>query len=83
MFKIHVMGYLALQAQVLLHAINSTFGSQSGSQMHSKHGESNLTPKASELEAQIAESCKIVAASYSLFKHKAAEQVSKYSHYLS
>lgn len=43
--------------------------------MHGKDGYLDYVPTENELEAHVAESCKMVSTSYGLFKHKAAEQV--------
>ncbi|KAL5555069.1 hypothetical protein UlMin_037305 [Ulmus minor] len=63
----------AFHAHVLLHFIHSTYEGRTLSQKERKDGDSINVP-ASELEAHISESCKIVSTSFGIFKHKAAEQ---------
>ena len=64
------------QAHVLLHFIRSSSGGQKSSR---KQGDaiSNSVPAVTNLEAQIAASCKMVSTSYEIFKSKASEQVGK------
>ncbi|PON82156.1 Root UVB sensitive family [Trema orientale] len=64
----------AFHAHVLSYFINSSSGGRLTSQKQRKDGNLNTVPTPVDLEAHIAESCKIVSTSYGLFKHKAAEQ---------
>uniref|UniRef100_A0A803PIH3 Protein root UVB sensitive 6 n=1 Tax=Cannabis sativa TaxID=3483 RepID=A0A803PIH3_CANSA len=65
----------AFHAHVLSHFILSSYGGRRSASQKRKDGHSNTVPTtAVDLEAQIAESCRIVSASYVLFKHKTAEQ---------
>lgn len=64
----------AFHAHVLLHFIRSSTGNQSFSRKHLEDDDSKLMPSTNDLEARIAESCKMVSTSYGLFKSKAAEQ---------
>ncbi|KAG6577352.1 Protein root UVB sensitive 6, partial [Cucurbita argyrosperma subsp. sororia] len=63
----------AFHAHVLLHFIRSSSGGQKSSR---KQGDafSNSVPAVTNLEAQIAASCKMVSTSYEIFKSKASEQ---------
>ncbi|KAK9286852.1 hypothetical protein L1049_015258 [Liquidambar formosana] len=63
----------AFHAHVLLHCIRSWNKNQSFSRKHQEHG-SNFMPTTTDLEAHIAESCKMVSISYGIFKSKAVEQ---------
>lgn len=60
---------------MLLHFIRSSSKDKSVSQKHGKDCYSTFVPMENELEAHVAESCKMVSTAYGLFKHKAAEQV--------
>ncbi|KAJ7967927.1 protein root UVB sensitive 6-like [Quillaja saponaria] len=64
----------AFHAHVLLHLINSSNGGTASSQNWKEDGNLNLVPTVADLEARIAETCKMVAISYGLFKNKAREQ---------
>lgn len=64
----------AFHAHVLLHFLHSSYRCRTLASKHMKDGNLHSTPGAGDLEAQIAESCKIVSSSYGLFKRKAAEQ---------
>ncbi|OMO70223.1 hypothetical protein CCACVL1_19055 [Corchorus capsularis] len=64
----------AFHAHVLLHFIQSSNSSRTSSRRQQEHGHSNLIPTTTDLEAYIADSCKMVSTSYGPFKDKAAEQ---------
>lgn len=64
-----------MQAHVLLNFINSSNESKVSSWKQREDVNSNVMHSVSDLEACIADSCKIVANSYGLFKNKANEQV--------
>lgn len=64
-----------LQAHVLLHFIHSSSKGKSVSLNNGKDDYSNFMPTENELEAHVAESCKMVSTAYGIFKRKAAEQV--------
>lgn len=60
---------------MLLHFVHSSSKGKSVSQNHGKNGYPNFVPTENELEAYVADSCKMVSTAYGIFKHKAAEQV--------
>ncbi|KAF5733142.1 hypothetical protein HS088_TW17G00679 [Tripterygium wilfordii] len=64
----------AFHAHMLLLFIQSSNASHPLSQKQWEYGHSNLFPETTDIEAQIAESCKMVATLYGIFKSKAAEQ---------
>ncbi|KAJ4846916.1 Protein root UVB sensitive 6 [Turnera subulata] len=64
----------AFHAHVLLHFIRSSNNGQSPSRKMREYGNSKHNLSAADLEAHIAESCKMVSTLYDPFKHKAAEQ---------
>lgn len=61
---------------MLLHFIRSSNENQSFSRKHQEDVYLKSMPSTNDLEAHVAESCKMVSTSYALFKSKAAEQVS-------
>lgn len=63
----------AFHAHVLLHFIRSSSGAQNSSRKQGD-GFSNSVPTTTNLEAEIAASCKMVSTSYEIFKSKASEQ---------
>lgn len=58
---------------MLLHFLQSSNESRSSSQKQREYDHPDIV--ATDLEARIAESCKMVSTSYGIFKSKAAEQV--------
>ncbi|CAL0332714.1 unnamed protein product [Lupinus luteus] len=64
----------AFHAHVLLSFLNSANESKVSSWKQGEDFNSNVTHTVSDFEARIAESCRIVANSYGLFKNKANEQ---------
>lgn len=64
--------YLVLQAHVLLHILRSPHQSRS---LPRKHGDDQIVPSITDLEAHIADSYKMVSTLYGPFKRKATEQV--------
>lgn len=60
---------------MLLHFITSSNSAQPLSQRQQEYGHSDLMPMTKDLESHIAESCKMVATTYGIFKSEAAEQV--------
>ncbi|KAK2661439.1 hypothetical protein Ddye_000013 [Dipteronia dyeriana] len=64
----------AFHAHVLLHFIQSVNDRQSLSRKQQEYDHSKSAPTPADLEARIAESCKMVSASYGHFKSKTAEQ---------
>ncbi|KAK7292516.1 hypothetical protein RIF29_08298 [Crotalaria pallida] len=64
----------AFHAHVLLSFLNSANESKVSSLKPGEDLNSNVMHKVSDIEARIADSCKIVANSYGLFKNKANEQ---------
>ncbi|GLU06057.1 hypothetical protein SLE2022_231210 [Rubroshorea leprosula] len=64
----------AFHAHVLLHFITSSNSAQPLSQGQQEYGHSDLMPMSKDLESHIAESCKMVATTYGIFKSEAAEQ---------
>jgi hypothetical protein len=58
---------------VLLHFMQSSNESRSSAQKHREYDHPDIV--ATDLEARISESCKMVSTSYGIFKSKAAEQV--------
>lgn len=75
-FVIHCI----FQAHVLLHFIHSINDRQSLPHKQQQYEYSKITPTSAQVEAHIAESCKMVSAAYCHFKSKAAEQVSECSY---
>lgn len=71
-----VMQVTFLQAHVLLHFIRSSSGGLNSSQKQ-EDALLNSLPTTTNLEAEIAASCKMVSTSYEIFKSKASEQVGK------
>lgn len=64
----------AFHAHVLLHFIRSSTKNQSSSVKNLENDRLNYIPTTSDLEAHIAESCKVVSTLYGVFKSKASEQ---------
>ncbi|XP_059447617.1 protein root UVB sensitive 6 [Corylus avellana] len=62
----------AFHAHVLLHFMQSSNENRSSSQKQGEYDHPDIV--ATDLEARIAESCKMVSTSYGIFKSKAAEQ---------
>jgi hypothetical protein len=60
---------------VLLHFMQSSNESRSSAQKQREYDYPDIVSTATDLEARIAESCKMVSTSYGIFKSKAAEQV--------
>ncbi|KAI4367062.1 hypothetical protein MLD38_022843 [Melastoma candidum] len=64
----------AFHAHVLLHFLSLASSGRLSSGKHQRNRYSKLVVPTANLEAQIADSCELVAASYGLFKSKAADQ---------
>ncbi|OAY45098.1 protein root UVB sensitive 6 isoform X2 [Manihot esculenta] len=64
----------AFHAYVLLHSINSSNDSSSSSWKQQQYGHSNYILSVNDIEAHIADSCRMVSTLYGPFKSKAAEQ---------
>lgn len=60
---------------MLLHSINSSNDSSSSSWKQQQYGHSNYILSVNDIEAHIADSCRMVSTLYGPFKSKAAEQV--------
>lgn len=60
---------------MLLHFMQSSKESQSSARKQREYDYPDIVPTATDLEARIAESCRMVSTSYGIFKSKAAEQV--------
>lgn len=60
---------------MLLHFIKESNKSYFSAQKQSENGYSDVVSATTDLEAHVAESCKMVSASYGIFKSKAAEEV--------
>ncbi|XP_062177546.1 protein root UVB sensitive 6 [Alnus glutinosa] len=64
----------AFHAHVLLHFMQSSNESRSSARKQREYDYPDIVSTATDLEARIAESCKMVSTSYGIFKSKAAEQ---------
>lgn len=64
-----------LQGHVLLHSLRSSVKKQASLGKNEEIDTSNFTGTSTDIEAQVAESCKVVSATYGLFKDKAAQEV--------
>lgn len=60
---------------MLLHFMQPSNESRSSAQKQREYDHPDIVSTATDLEARIAESCKMVSTSYGIFKSKAAEQV--------
>lgn len=60
---------------MLLHFIQESNKSHLSARKQSEHGYLDIVSPTTDLEAHVVESCKMVSASYGIFKSKAAEQV--------
>ncbi|KAB1208632.1 hypothetical protein CJ030_MR7G007718 [Morella rubra] len=65
----------AFHAHVLLHFVQSSNDDRSSAGKQREYDSSDFVSTPSDLEARIAESCKMVSSSYGIFKSNAAEQV--------
>lgn len=60
---------------MLLHFVQSSNDDRSSAGKRREYDSSDFVSTPSDLEARIAESCKMVSSSYGIFKSNAAEQV--------
>ncbi|XP_041012123.1 protein root UVB sensitive 6 [Juglans microcarpa x Juglans regia] len=64
----------AFHAHMLLHFIQESNKSHLSARKQSEYGYSDIVSPTTDLEAHVVESCKMVSASYGIFKSKAAEE---------